>query len=173
MTSEKENNHFLFDCNIWMLILLKNQKHLFHFLQSKHYEIIITSYGMVEILRVLKRIALRQNITYELLEEKIWEFMKFPCIQMQFDKPISEKLIDELHRIPEYHIMTQIFQLELKDIPYLVASFQYNAQLITEDKRSILDKAATIQEKLGITILSWEHFLKKLQDHGYRIEKYD
>jgi hypothetical protein len=58
----------------------------------------------------------------------------------------------------------------LKDIPYIVASFQNNAQVIPEDKRSILDNAVMIKEKLGIQISSSVNAIKILQDQGYKLE---
>ncbi|MFX1512113.1 MAG: hypothetical protein ACFFCQ_05970, partial [Promethearchaeota archaeon] len=81
-------------------------------------------------------------------------------ILMNFDQPFADSLIAETKRLPEYQIIARLLDLETKDIPYLVAAFQYKAILISDNLRSLVNKRDLIEEYLGVSIKSSTEFLE-------------
>ncbi|HMF30141.1 MAG TPA: hypothetical protein VKK79_01905 [Candidatus Lokiarchaeia archaeon] len=163
MVETEGTQKFIFDCNVWIHLILQGQSSFFQQLELNNYQIILTSYNAVEILRVLKRISKRTNVPFERLENLAWNSWKFPCIHPIFDKPMSDAIINEVRILPEYAIIAKAFDLEQKDVPYVIAVFQYDAVLVTKDQRSLVSRAEILQEKLGIRIITWDSFLELLQ----------
>lgn len=126
----------------------------------QQYPIIITSYGIVEILRVLKRFASQWNKNYINLEQKFWEICNLESIQKEFQAPISESLLKEVKRTPEYRLIADILNLEVKDVPYIVNTYQFKAILVTSDERSLISKRQDLYKRLGIIIKSLPEFLE-------------
>jgi hypothetical protein len=125
------------------------------------YPVIITSYGVVEVLRALKRLSKDIAGGYASLEEDFWEFCNSGTIRKEFTSIISGSLIGEIRRNPEFLLIAKLLGLEVKDVPYVVAAFQFDAILVTTDVRSILNKNGTIKQLLGLEIMSLEDFLKE------------
>lgn len=125
------------------------------------YPIIITSYGIVEILRALKRLSKKVATGYASLEKDFWDVCNSATVQKEFTSVISDALIDEVQRNAEFRLIAKLLGLEIKDVPYVVAAFQYDAILVTKDARSILNKSTMMKQVLEIDVLGLEDFLKE------------
>lgn len=150
----------ILDCNVWIQLLLGKNILLQQKIMIQQYPIIITSYGIVEILRVLKRFASQWNKNYINLEQKFWEICNLESIQKEFQAPISESLLKEVKRTPEYRLIADILNLEVKDVPYIVNTYQFKAILVTSDERSLISKRQDLYKRLGIIIKSLPEFLE-------------
>ena len=157
-----EFTKYIFDCNVWIEIILQDTPRIFQYFQEQNWELILTSYNAVEILRVLKRISRRTNDTFERLENLCWNLWNLPCVHPMFDKPLSDTLISEIRNIPEYNIIAKAFNLEPKDVPYIVVAFKFNATLVTLDRRSLLTRARVLSQRLGVNVLSWSSLLESI-----------
>ena len=149
----------IFDCNVWITDFFKKESGLRNKITDSKYQVILTSYMVVEILRVLKRLPTRISISYTDLETRFWEICSLNYIKTDFKEPFSESLISEVRRIPEFRIIAKIMDLEVKDVPYLVAAFQHTAILVSNDLRSLVDKRNLIENHLGIKIRTTQEFL--------------
>jgi len=161
MDKRKKNaiKSVIFDCNVWITDFLKKESELRNKITNNKYQVILTSYMVVEILRVLKRLSIRLSISYTELETHFWEICSFNYIKTDFKEPFTESLISEVRRIPEFKIIAKILDLEVKDVPYLVATFQHTAILVSNDLRSLIDKRNLIEKNLGIKIQTTTEFL--------------
>ena len=74
---------------------------------------------------------------------------------------VSASLIGEVQRKPEFRLIAKLLGLEVKDVPYVVTAFQFDAILVTADVRSILNKRGTMKQVLGLVIMSLGEFLKE------------
>ena len=154
---------YIYDCNVWIEIISQYRHEIFAYFQEYNWELFLTSYNAVEILRVLKRISQRTKENFERLENLAWNLWSLPCIRIMFDKPSSDTLINEIRTLPEYAIIAKAFDLEPKDVPYVVAAFQYNATLVTMDLRSLVAQAQLLQQRLGVEVISWNAFIRLIQ----------
>lgn len=154
MDKNKKNKtqSVIFDCNVWITEFFKKKSELRNKMTSNKYRVILTSYMVVEILRVLKRTSNRLSIPYTDLESRFWEICSLSYIKTDFKEPFTESLISEVRRIPEFKIIAKILDLEVKDVPYLVAAFQHTAILVSNDLRSLVEKRNVIERILGIKI---------------------
>ena len=161
MDKRKKNaiKSVIFDCNVWITDFLKKESELRNKITNNKYQVILTSYMVVEILRVLKRLSIRLSISYTELETRFWEICSLNYIKIDFKEPFTESLISEVRRIPEFRIIAKILDLEVKDVPYLVAAFQHTAILVSNDLRSLIDKRNLIEKNLGIKIRTTTEFL--------------
>lgn len=156
---KSETQFVIFDCNVWITDFFKKKSKLRIKITQNNYQVILTSYMVVEILRVLKRLSVRLSISYTELETRFWEICSLNYIKIDFKEPFTESLISEVRRIPEFRIIAKILDLEVKDVPYLVAAFQYSAILVSNDLRSLVNKRNLIENNLGIMIRSTIEFL--------------
>jgi predicted nucleic acid-binding protein len=150
---------FIFDCNLWVTLLTQPSSKLQSALARESRRVIVTSYLVVEILRVLKRLASRHLLQYEEIESLFWDFCSAPFIVKDFQHPIVDSLIIEVKKSAEYRIIAHLLALEVKDVPYIVAAYQHSAILVTNDIRSLIAKRMPIQKHLGIKIISLDEFL--------------
>ena len=149
---KSEIQSVIFDCNVWITDFFKKKSDLRNKITHNKYQVILTSYMVVEILRVLKRISNRLSISYTELETRFWEICSLNYIKTDFKEPFTESLISEVRRIPEFRIISKILDLEVKDVPYLVAAFQHTAILVSNNLRSLVAKRNLIEKTLGIKI---------------------
>lgn len=156
---KSETQSVIFDCNVWITDFFKKKSELRNKITHNKYQVILTSYMVVEILRVLRRISIRLSISYTELETHFWEICSLNYIKTDFKEPFTESLILEVRRIPEFRIIAKILDLEVKDVPYLVAAFQHTAILVSNDLRSLVDKRNLIEKILGIKIRTPTEFL--------------
>ncbi|MHA2364238.1 MAG: hypothetical protein ACXAC7_09795 [Candidatus Hodarchaeales archaeon] len=150
----------ILDCNLWIRLITESTNKFRKKLLSGNYEIIITSYMVVEILRVLKRLSSRLKTSYNDLESLFWDFCNHSKVKMDFQQPFSDSLISEIKNVPEIKMLAKLIDLEQKDVPYIVCAFQNKAIFFTDDKRSLLDKRDYIKNQLGIEIKSIREFMK-------------
>ena len=149
------------DCNAWLYLLSAKDTRLKEKIFERGYPVIITSYGVVEILRALKRLSKDIAAGYASLEEDFWDVCNLTTIQKEFTSVISASLIGEVQRKPEFRLIAKLLGLEVKDVPYVVTAFQFDAILVTADVRSILNKRGTMKQVLGLVIMSLGEFLKE------------
>ena len=157
--SKSEMQSVIFDCNVWITDFFKKKSELRNKITHSKHQVILTSYMVVEILRVLKRLSTRLSLSYNELETHFWEICTYDYIQTEFKEPFTESLISEVRRIPEFRIIARILDLEVKDVPYLVAAFQHNAILVSNDLRSLVEKRNLIKKRLGIKIQTTAEFM--------------
>lgn len=151
------NKILVLDANIWI-------KGMFNFNQkanwiiksclSGKFKIVINSYVVAEITRVLKRVAIRLKINPLDIEKEFWIIINSNNIIKDFVNPISESLIDLLKSRDEIMLISKTFGLEPKDVPYLVLAFKFKATIVTEDIRSVYAKRKEIFEKLEVKVVS-------------------
>jgi len=158
--TKRERTPAIIDCNVWIDLLSGNDA-LEKKIVEEGYPIIITSYGVVEVLRALGHIARKLKIPPGNLESKFWSFCILPSIDKQFKVPFTTSLIDEVKNTPEFRVIAKLLDMEVKDTPYIVAAFQHGACLVTQDKRSILVKKEEIKQKLGVRALTDVEFLSE------------
>ena len=154
-------NFIVLDSNVWISLITVPKNPLWVKIKSENYQIILTSYMICEILRVLRRITARINISIDTLNSAFWDLVNSPFIHQEFDIPLSEDVIKKMKDHAGVTMIAQIFQLEPKDVPYLVAAYQFKAIFITRDIRSIIEKRELIDQKLNIKIFTENEFLKK------------
>lgn len=152
--------NFVFDANIWLEIVTQHNSTLHRFFYLDH-TVYLSSYMIIEILRALKRITKRIRLSYQELEEYFWSFLEHPVIHCLFDYPVSNSLINEIKNLPEIRLISKTFDLELKDVPYIITAFEKEAELVTEDIRSLIDQRATLTKKIGVFLLTKEEFIGK------------
>lgn len=153
------DKEIILDCNVWITDFLKKESDLHKKIRDDNYVVIITSYMAVEILRVLKRVATHLSVTYSELENLFWKVCSLSYIIPNFEQPFTESLITEVKRLPEFQIIAKLLNLETKDVPYIVAAYQYKAILVTNDIRSLVNKGQKIKNHLGIDVISLTEFL--------------
>jgi predicted nucleic acid-binding protein len=149
----------ILDCNVWLSLLMTEDKRLDQQTIHGNTPIIITSYGAVEILRALRRITRRLRISITDIESRFWTCCFFPIIRKEFSFPLSDSIISDIKRAPEYCIIAQLLGIEIKDTPYIIAAYQFKAVLITMDGRSLISKREHIQKQLGVKIIGLNEFL--------------
>jgi len=159
-TRNDQSQAVVLDCNVWITNFLHKESALRRKLRQDPYQVILTSYMVVEILRVLKRVSVRLSVSFSELESLFWQICSFPFIKLDFHQPLTEALVAEVKRIPEFQIIAKLLDLEIKDIPYLVTAFQHNALLISNDLRSLIAKRNIIHKYLSIKILTSSEFLE-------------
>ena len=157
--SKSEMQSVIFDCNVWITDFFKKKSELRNKITHSKHQVILTSYMVVEILRVLKRLSPRLSISYTELETRFWEICSLSYIKTDFKEPFTESLISEVRRIPEFRIIAKILDLEIKDVPYLVAAFQHTAILVSNNLRSLIIKRNLIEKSLGSKIRTAVEFL--------------
>ena len=152
------------DCNVWIEILTNPNDKLRNVLFNKdsEYQIILSSYMIVEILKVLKRLASKFNISSNELERLFWDFTRKKNIQLNFDNTLSDALINEVKNRSEILVLAKVLDLEPKDVPYIIVAFTNKSIVITHDERSIINKRNLIKEKLEIEILTISEFIASL-----------
>ncbi len=151
------------DCNVWIEILTdstsKLQKILFF--NESEYRIILSSYMIVEILKVVKRISGNFNLSLKELKGLFWDFTQKKNVIVNFDSQISDALVNEVKNKTEIILLAKLLDLEPKDVPYILVAYNYKADLITEDGRSLIDKRNLIKQKLDLNLLSISEFILK------------
>jgi len=158
MGEKKVIPKIIFDCNIWMEIFFEDRIDLIKNVYNK-YEIIITSYCVVETLRVLRRISTKLRKSYFDLESLMCEIWNLPCINQEFDHPISNHLIPEIKNCTENKMLSKLLNVETKDVPYIIAAYKFDAILVSKDFRSLTQYADELKSKLGINVMNWDQFL--------------
>ena len=149
------------DCNLWISILTQPENELKEILFKGTFRVVLTSYMVVEILRVLQRLASRRLLRYAEVESLFWDFCAYPFIIKDFQQPITDSLVNEVRKVPEYLIIAQLLELEVKDVPYLVAAYQHSALLLSNDIRSLVAKRDPIQKHLGIQLITLDEFRRE------------
>lgn len=106
----------------------------------------------MEIMYVFKRISQRLKISFRSIETRFWEFCNYSCIEYEYKQSISENLIREIKKMPEIQIIAKSFQLEIKDVPYIVLAYQYHAITLIKDIRSITMRADLLHKIIGLDV---------------------
>lgn len=81
-----------------------------------------------------------------------------------FDKErYTPAIIKLLRSKPEYKLISQILEIEVKDAPILVLAYEYNAPLATMDIRSLYKKRETIKKLTGVDIIKPSDLLELIR----------
>lgn len=156
-----QNKILIFDCNIWIRIILEHPNCAIEKkIKTLNASVLITSYMIIEILRVLKRISIRQTLDYSEMESYFWDFLNKAWIIKDFKRPFSDSIIIEVKKSPEFSIIAKLLEIEIKDVPYIVAAFEHDAILITNDIRSLVLKRDLIKKHLKIDVCSEQEFIE-------------
>jgi predicted nucleic acid-binding protein len=158
-SSDEGRKPVLLDCNAWIQLYLSEDPKLSAVIFDDQYPIIVTSYCVAEILRVLKRVSISEGIDLHETESLLWECLYHPNVQKEFTTEISESILKEVRRAPEYHVIAKLLDLEVKDVPYIVSAFHLKAKLVTNDERSLLNRRDLIKKELDVEIASIQEFL--------------
>ena len=155
------------DANVWIFGLLQKEPY-FQLIQmsfpgKNKVDLIINSYGAVETLHVLRRVARHTRQSQSKIEKSFWSILNQASCILDFEHPLKKNLLVFMRNKPEFLMLAQIFDLEPKDVPYLVLSFKHQAILVTEDYRSLYTKRKKIDSFLGVKIHSVEETLALLQ----------
>ncbi len=151
----------ILDCNVWIGIILGFEKRLDKRLFDDKYPVIVTSYGIAEIMRVLKRLSIVQGISFRELETRAWKLFNLPNIQQEFSTDVSESILFAVKQAPEYRVIAKLLSMEIKDVPYVVSAFQMKARILTSDKRSFLSRKDAIKQQLDIEVIGLQEFLSE------------
>jgi len=151
----------ILDASIWIKGLFgihDNAKQIINDCLAGKLNIIVNSYIVAEITRAIKRIALKSGLNPLELERSFWAIINSDNVLKDFNKPISEDLVEFLKNSNEILLIAKAFNLEPKDVPYIVLAFKFKALIITEDIRSLYVNKDEIKRKLGIIICSLSEF---------------
>lgn len=148
----------ILDCNVWIDLLAGNDA-LEREIVDGARPIIITSYIAVEVLHALRHVGRELGIAASELEGRFWDTCMLPSIEKQFKQSLSGSLIHEIKMMPEMRIIARLLDMEIKDMPYIVAAFQHGAILVTNDNRSIYAKRGDIKTRIGVIVQSEAEFL--------------
>lgn len=126
--------------------------------KNNEFQVIIDSYGATEVIHSIRNLATAIHARVDIYERAFWSLIgKIDCL-LDFEIPIGTELLKFARNKPEYLMLAETFELEPKDVPFIVLAFKHKAPLITSDKKSLLNKRTPIQTKLKIHILSIEEF---------------
>lgn len=159
--------NIILDTNVWLNTLLQINPYdkLLKFLlnENKQYQVLIDSYGAAEAVHSLRGLAKEIHASTTAYERAFWSILnKLNCL-FDFDVPITNNLLEMAKNKTEYLMLAKTYELETKDVPFVVLAFKHKAVLITSDKRSLLDKRKLVQEKLAIVILSLDEFFESVR----------
>ena len=154
------------DANVWVFGLFQKHPH-FTLLQKSFPEesavnLIIDSYGVVETLHVVRRVAKQSHKSHETVEKAFWSILNQASCTLDFEYPLKKDLKHLMRNKPEFLMLARIFDLEPKDVPYLVLSFKHQAILVTEDYRSLYARREQIKSLLKVEICSVQEILLSL-----------
>lgn len=121
---------------------------------SGKYRVLISSYGTLEILNVLERVANQFVHSKTQLKRDFWTILALSNVVQEYEQNLSKALVKEVRQTAEIRLIAQTLDLEPKDVPFIVLAFKHNIPLVTEDKRSLLDKRGTIEDIIGVKIVS-------------------
>ena len=150
------------DTNIWIKTLLQIEpyKRLLQELKNKNsnFQVIIDSYGAAEAMHSVRNLAKSIHAASTMYERAFWSVLdKIDCM-MDFELPISKNLLEIAKNKTEYIMLAKTYDVETKDIPFIVLAYKSKAQFLTSDTRSLVEKRDKIYEILKVEILTVEEF---------------
>jgi len=163
-----QNKIIILDANVWIKGILSidsTARNIINVSLKGRLKIVVNSYIVAEVIRVLKRIAIRIGVNPLKLERDFWILINSDNVIRDFSLPISENLLEFLRNKDEILLIARALDLEPKDVPYIVLAFKYKSSVITEDKRSIYKKRKELEKRLKIKIFSSNEFLEHLRKH--------
>lgn len=149
----------ILDCNTWMAIILGQEPRLATKIIKEGHPVRVTSYGIAEIIRVLKRLAPVNGVPFQDLERRAWNLFGLPTITKEFTTAVSDSILQSVKRAPEYRVIAKLLSMEVKDVPYVVSAFTTKAIIVTLDERSFLSRAKLIKQHLGVDVIGLRAFL--------------
>lgn len=152
-----KNRIVILDANIWIKGLFgfnKKAKSLIERCLNNEFKTAVSSYIIAEIVRVIKRICIKIGRDSIELERKLWIILNSKQIIKDFNVPITEDLIEFTKRKDEIKLIAKTFEIESKDVPYIVLAYKMNGCIVTEDNRSLYQRREIITKQLDIEIYS-------------------
>jgi len=153
----------ILDANVWIKAIFGFDKLALSIIKKclkGELYIIVNSYIIAEITRVLKRIAYRIGLNPLNLERKFWIIINSPYVIKDFKEPLSEDLLRMIRKKDEILVIAKTFNLEPKDVPYIVSAFKHRAIIITYDDRSLYKMRDEIKKKINVMIKTPKEFQK-------------
>ena len=147
----------ILDANIWVYGILGTLKEATDIILKcikGEYKILVNSYIVAEVTRVLKRIAIRIHRDPLELEKLFWKILNSNNVIKEFYHPITEDLIETMKKTSEIQMISKILEIEPKDVPYLVLAFKHKVPIITTDERSLAKKSEKIRKLTKIEIFT-------------------
>ena len=147
---------FILDTSVWISGLLRLDPpatQILTALVNQSIEVIISSYGVVEVLTVFRRLAHELRVSAVILERDIWAIWNQPNVIKEFSTDITAALLSEVRQQREIRLLAKILALEPKDIPFIVLAYSHKLPLITNDERSLWTKRAKIETSTGVRVI--------------------
>ena len=151
------------DCNVWIegiFGLNSFSSQIIELILANKLSVFISSYGVSEVINVIRRISRDYNQPTEKFEKNFWSILNHENIQKEFKSDITQSLLQEIRHRTEIKILAELLELEDKDIPYIITAYKHKCPIVTNDKRSLLDKKDLIQKQINVEIVSAQEFIK-------------
>lgn len=146
----------ILDTCIWINGLLRVNQYAERIIKAiinQKIVVIVSSYGVAEVINVFRRLAREVNVPAIVLERDIWAIWNQPNVIKDFSDDIGKALLYEVRRQKEIELLTKILKIEPKDVPFIVLAYNHKAPLITADERSLWVKREKIKKMTGVNIL--------------------
>lgn len=157
----------ILDANVWIKGLLNvdpSCAEIINAVRTGKLEPVISSYAAAEVVAVLRRIGQKFERAPEALERDWWAIINLTNVAKDFEEDITSSLLREIRLSSEICLLADILKIEAKDVPYIVLARKYNAPLITDDKRSLIDVRERIQELANVSVRSAAEEEKRIND---------
>ncbi len=155
-------NPVVLDSCVWINGILGVNEHcslIIDKIVSKSLSVFVSSYSIVEVISVLRRISSDYSISSTDLERSFWKIINLENIIKEFSLDITQLLLAEIRNQTEITMLAKILELESKAIPFILLSYKNNVPLITEDYRSLWKKRNKVRDLVGVEILLSKEFI--------------
>jgi len=146
----------ILDTCVWVNGLLHVDPHadrIIKAIANQELEVVISSYGVVEVFTVFRRLAWELRVPPTVLERDIWAIWNQSNVIKEFSTDITMALLYEVRRQKEIELLAKILELEPKDVPFIVLAYNHKIPLITTDERSLWANRQKIEKMTGVRIL--------------------
>jgi len=146
----------ILDTCVWINGLLHIDPHATRIIKAianHKLEVIISSYGVVEVFSVFRRLARELRVPVTVLERDIWAIWNQPNVIKEFSIDITKALLSEVRSQKEIELLAKILELEPKNVPFIVLAYKHKIPLITMDERSLWAKRQEIEKLTSVKII--------------------
>ncbi|MHA1710240.1 MAG: PIN domain-containing protein [Candidatus Baldrarchaeia archaeon] len=157
MKNSSKAKTLVLDANVWIYGLLGTSRDAMDLISrclKGECKVVVNSYVVAEVTRVLKRVAIEIRRDPLELERSFWRILNSDNVVKDFIHPITDDLINMMRRRPEILMIAQILEIEPKDVPYLILAFKCDVPVVTTDERSLARKRKRIKELIGVEVLT-------------------
>jgi len=119
----------------------------------------ISSYGVAEVINVLRRLSIESEVSITFLERNFWSLLNLENVVTDFNHSITTSLRSEIKNQTEIKMLAEAMQLQPKDVPIVLLAYKHKIPLLTEDYRSLLMKRDLVKKLVKIEIYSVKKWL--------------